>query len=156
MDWLQESYPTHWYLFYSKVKQALQRRQRILAYCQLLRKDIQAFPDSSLGKESACNAGDPSSIAGSGRSPGEGTGYPLQYSDLENSMDCTVHGVAKSWTWLTEQFSLSLPWQQWVLKKTSRWFVCLVAQSCPTLCDSMDCSLPGSSAHGIFLGTILE
>ena len=38
------------------------------------------FPDSSVGKESACNAGDPGSIPGSGRSPGEGTGYPLQYS----------------------------------------------------------------------------
>ena len=40
----------------------------------------EGFPDSSVGKESACNAGDPDSIAGSGRSPGEGIGYPLQYS----------------------------------------------------------------------------
>ena len=56
------------------------------------------FPDSSVGKESACNAGDPSSIPGSGRSPGEGKGYPLQYSGLENSMDYKVHGVAKSQT----------------------------------------------------------
>ena len=38
------------------------------------------FPDSSVGKESTCNAGDPSSIPGLGRSPGEGIGYPLQYS----------------------------------------------------------------------------
>ena len=45
------------------------------------------FPDSSVGKESICNAGDPSSITGSGRSTGEGRGYPLRYSDLENSMD---------------------------------------------------------------------
>ena len=45
------------------------------------------FPSSSVGKESACNAGDPSSIPGLGRSPGEGIGYPLQYSGLENSMD---------------------------------------------------------------------
>ena len=44
-------------------------------------------PDSSVGKESACNAGDPGSIPGSGRSTGEGIGYPLQYSGLENSMD---------------------------------------------------------------------
>ena len=44
------------------------------------------FPDSSVGKESACNAGDPGSIPGFGRSPGEGKGYPLQYSGLENSM----------------------------------------------------------------------
>ena len=40
----------------------------------------QGFPDSSVGKESACNAEDPGSISGSGRSPGEGIGYPLQYS----------------------------------------------------------------------------
>ena len=44
------------------------------------------FPDSSVGKESACNAGDPGSIPGLGRSPGEGKGYPLQYSGLENSV----------------------------------------------------------------------
>ena len=55
------------------------------------------FPDGSVGKESACNAGDPGLIPGSGRS-GEGKGYPLQYSGLENSMDCIVHGVAKSQT----------------------------------------------------------
>ena len=48
---------------------------------------IVGFPDSSVGKESACNAGDPSLIPGSGRSSGEGKGYPLQYSGLENSMD---------------------------------------------------------------------
>ena len=54
------------------------------------------FPDGSVGKESVCNAGDPSLIPGLGRSPGEGKGYPLQYSGLENSMnsmDCRVHGV---------------------------------------------------------------
>ena len=45
------------------------------------------LPDSSIGKESACNAGDPGSILGSGRSPGEVIGSPLQYSGLENSMD---------------------------------------------------------------------
>ena len=53
-------------------------------------------PGSSAGKESACKAGDLDSIPGLGRSPGEGKGYPLQYSGLENSMDCTVHGFAKS------------------------------------------------------------
>ena len=58
----------------------------------------QGFPDSSVGKESACNAGDPGSIPGSGRSPGEGKGYPLQYSGLENPMGCIVHGVTKSQT----------------------------------------------------------
>ena len=96
------------------------------------------FHDSSIDKESACNAGDPSLIPGSGRfpwrrdrlptpvflgfpcgsadkeytcstgdlgftpglgrSPGEGNNYPLQCSGLKNSVDCIVHGVAKSWT----------------------------------------------------------
>ena len=45
------------------------------------------FPHSSVGKESACNVGDPGSIPGLGRSPGEGSGTPLQYSCLENPMD---------------------------------------------------------------------
>ena len=53
------------------------------------------FPCGSAGKESACNAGDLYSISGLGRSPGEGKGYPLQYSGLENSMDCIVHGIAR-------------------------------------------------------------
>ena len=60
----------------------------------------QASPCSSVGKESACNAGDLSSIPGWGRPPGEGNGNPLQYSCLENHMDrgawwATVHGVAR-------------------------------------------------------------
>jgi len=53
------------------------------------------FTDSSAGEESACNARDPGSIPGLGRFPGEGKGYPLQYSLLKNSIDCIVHGVAK-------------------------------------------------------------
>ena len=57
------------------------------------------FPGGLAGKESARNAGDLGSIPGLGRSqPGEGKGYPLQYSGLENSMDYTVHGVTKSQT----------------------------------------------------------
>ena len=55
----------------------------------------------SAGKESACNAGDLGSIPGLGRSPGEGKGYPLQYSGLKNSMDCMVQVVTKSRTQLT-------------------------------------------------------
>ena len=105
-------------------------------------EELEGFPDSSVGEESACNAGDPSSIPGSGRpagegighplqyswaslvvklvknppamqktwvrslgwkgSPGEGNSYPLQYSALENSMDCIIHRVTKSWTRLSE------------------------------------------------------
>ena len=53
-------------------------------------------PNSSVGKESACNSGGPGLIPGLGRSPGEGIGYPLQYSGLENAMDCIVHGVTKN------------------------------------------------------------
>ena len=59
------------------------------------------FPDGSVGKESTCNVGDQGLIPGLGRSPGEGKGYPLQYSGLENSMDCIIHGVAKSRTRLS-------------------------------------------------------
>ena len=59
---------------------------------------IEGFPDSSVGKESTCNAGDLGLIPRLGRSPGERKGYPLQYSGLENSMDCMVHGVTKSRT----------------------------------------------------------
>ena len=53
-------------------------------------------------KESALNAGNLSSIPGLGRDPGEGKGYPLQYSGLENPMDCIVHGVTKSQTRLRD------------------------------------------------------
>ena len=61
------------------------------------------FPSGSYDKESACNVGDLGSIPGSGRSPGEGNGYPLQHSCLENPMDrgawwATAHGVTKSRT----------------------------------------------------------
>ena len=59
------------------------------------------FPGVSAGKESACNEGDLDSIPGLGRSPGEEKVYSLQYSGLENSMDCIVHGVTKSQTRLS-------------------------------------------------------
>ena len=57
-----------------------------------------AFPGGSAGKESACNVADLGSIPRLGRSPGEGEGYSLQFSGLENSMEYIVHGVTKSWT----------------------------------------------------------
>ena len=60
------------------------------------------FPCSSAGKESACNVGDLGLIPELGRPPGEGKGYPLQYSGLENLMDCIVHGVAKNQTQLSD------------------------------------------------------
>ena len=66
---------------------------------------------TSTSKRLPANVGDPRSIPGSGRSPGEGNGNPLQYSCLENPMDggawrATVHGVAKSWTGLSDFISL--------------------------------------------------
>ena len=72
-----------------------------------LPSQLMSFPGGSDGKASACNAGDPSSIPGLGRSPGEGNGNPLQYSCLENPTDgrawqATVHGVAKSRTRLSD------------------------------------------------------
>ena len=61
------------------------------------------FPCGSTGgKESTCNVRDLGSIPGLGRSPGEGKGYPLQYSGLENSMDYIVHGITKSQTQLSD------------------------------------------------------
>ena len=65
------------------------------------------FPGGSAGKESACNVGDLGSLPGLERSPGEGNGYPLQHSGLENSMDrgtrqATVHGITKSQTQLND------------------------------------------------------
>ena len=109
-------------------------------------------------------------IPGLGRSPGEGKGYPFQYSGLENSMDCIVHGVAKGQTQLsnfhfhsssedttysTLEANSILPFfikfcsdyksNAHVFKSTLHFSS--VAQSCPTLCDPMDCSMPGFPVH---------
>ena len=59
------------------------------------------FPWGLAGKESTCSVGDLGLIPGLGRSPGEGNSYPFQYSGLENFMDYTVHGIAKSQTGLS-------------------------------------------------------
>ena len=77
------------------------KKKRILSFIPL------GFPGGSVGKESACNAGDPVSISGLGRSPGEGNGNPLQYSCLENLMDrgagqATVCRIVKSRTQLCD------------------------------------------------------
>ena len=70
------------------------------------------FPGSSPGKESACNAGDPSSVPELGRSPGEVNSYPLQYSCLENSMDrgawqVTIHGITIGYDWVIFTFTFN-------------------------------------------------
>ena len=83
---------------------------QFLGWEDLLEKDrlptliFLGFPCGSTGKESTCNVGDLGLIPGLGRSPGEGKGYPFQYSGLEKSMDCIVHWVAKE-SDMTEQLS---------------------------------------------------
>ena len=109
-----------------------------------------SFPGGSDDKASAYNAGDPGSIPGSGRSPGEGNGNPLQYSCLEKShgwrnlVGFSPWGHKESDT--TERLHLTL----------THMYVCVHAQSCLILCDPMDWSLPGSSVHGIFQTRRLE
>ena len=71
-------------------------------------KDLWGSPDKSVGQESACKAGDPGSISGLERSPGEETGYPLQYSGLENSLDCMYSPWGCKELDMTERLSLSL------------------------------------------------
>ena len=80
-----------------------------MGYYQMPSNPNQGFPCDSAGKESAYNVEDLGLIPGLGRSPGEGKGYPLQYSGLENSMDCIVNGVAKNQTRLSNfHFTLLL------------------------------------------------
>ena len=170
---------------------------------------ILGFPGSSAGKKSACNAGDPSSIPGSGSSPGEGIGYPLQYTwaslvaqtvknppqetwvpslgwedprrreRLPTSVfwpgEChrqrSPAGCSSPWTWLSDfkKKKGHVFQHRWILKTWSQvkeanpngshvWEVRAhsVAQSSPILWDSMGCSPPGSSVHGIFQARMLE
>ena len=87
---------------------------------------VRGFLVSSAGKESACNAGDLASIPELGRSPGEGKGYPLQYTGLENPMDCIARGVANSRIWVSDfhfTYTLTKPF-----KKDS--FFSTLLQSC--------------------------
>ena len=125
---------------------------------------------AQLVKKSAFSAEDLGSIPGLGRSPGEGNGYTLQYSGLENSMNCIVHGVAKGQTQLsnfhfhspsedttysTLEANSILPFfikfcsdyksNAHVFKSTLHFSS--VAQSCPTLCDPMNHSTPGLLVH---------
>ena len=100
---------------------------------------VWTFPDSSVGKESTCNAGDPSLIPGLGRRPGEGNGYLLQDSGLENLMDYTVHGVTKSWTCLSNfHFHLNILWHcfslglEWKTDLFQSYGHCWVFQICWT------------------------
>ena len=105
------------------------------------------FPGGSEGKASAHNTGDLGSIPGSGRSPGEGNGNPLQYSCLGNPMDreawwATVHGVAKSQAWLRD-----LTFTKIVISKIEREKLLSSARLSAT--PWTICSLPGFYVHGI-------
>ena len=95
---LKMVYSLAWQLHF----QELDLRKRILNRKKVCLQTWYAFPCGSAGKESTHNAGNLGSIPGLGRSPAEGKGYPLQYSGLENSMDCIVHGVTKSQTQLSD------------------------------------------------------
>ena len=79
------------------------------------------FPCGSAGKESICNVGDLGLIPGVGGSPGEGKGYQLQYSDLENPMDCVIYGVTKSQTQLSNFHFTSLLHYSKYWEKYFRW-----------------------------------
>ena len=85
------------------------------------------FLDGSDGKESACNAEDLGLIPGLGGSPGEEKGYSLQYSGLENSMECIIHGVTKSRTQLSD-FHFGSEYYLFCFS-----VLCIVTWSCPTL-----------------------
>ena len=95
----------------------------------------QDFPDSSVGKESTCNAGDPGSISGSSRSTGEGIDYPHQCS----------------WASLVAQLVKYLACNMGAAAATAK-----LLQSCPTLCDPIDGSPSGSTIPGILQARTLE
>ena len=97
MGWIFQARTLEWVaISFSRGSYPLRNRIHII----ILQADFyhKNFPGGSAGKEFSYKAGELGSIPGLGRSPGEGKGYPLQYSGLENCMDCIVHGVTQSWT----------------------------------------------------------
>ena len=113
---------------------------------------VPCFPCGSAGEESACNVADLGSIPGLGRSPGEGKGYPLQYSGLENSMDSMgLQRVGHDWA----TFTFTVP----RMCVCSQCLACVCAhmlQLCLTICDPMNYSPPGFSIHGTPKARLLE
>ena len=96
-DWTCILCLQHWVRFFTTEPPG----KPLLMIVLLCNSVIVCFPDSSVGKQSICKAGDPRSIPQLGRSTGEGKGYPLQYSGLENFMDCIVHQVTRNPTQLS-------------------------------------------------------
>ena len=128
------------------------------------------FPSGSAGKKFACKAGDPGSIPGLGRSPGEGIGYPLQYSwaSLVAQMVKTLPAMWETWFqsvgWEdpleegTATHSSILAWRiPWAEERGLQFAAAAKSrQSCPTLCDPIDGSPPGSPVPGILQARTLE
>ena len=102
--------------------------QGLFIFCQhilVLLLPFQGFPDSSVGKESTCNAGDPGSIPGLGRSPGEGIGYPIQYSRAS-----LVAQLVKNLPAMRETWVRSLGWED-PLEKRKATYSCILAWRIP-------------------------
>ena len=118
------------------------------------------FLCGSAVKEFTCNLGNLASIPGLGRPPREGKGYPLQYSDLENSMDCRSMGSQRvGHDWAT--FTLSYMWTSRICKTFIflSWYAVAASkllQLCLTLWDPIDSSPPGSPVPGILQARSLE
>ena len=121
LSWPKHQEPEEWVCYRFK-RTVVDPGAKILPHSRI----TVGFPGGSDGKESTCSAGDPGSISGSGKSPGEGSGYPLQYSSLENSMDrrawlTTVNRVSKNWTWMSEltvQLIIFIACSQYLLAST--------------------------------------
>ena len=103
---LQDPSPIRWFLILKQILTMLSRSKRFSFWSHLVNIFFLSFPDSSVGKESTCNEGDPGSIPGSGRSPGEGTGYPLHYSWVSLVAQLVKHPSARWETWVR-----SLGWE---------------------------------------------
>ena len=126
------------------------------------------FSCGSVSKEFPCHASDLGSIPALGRSLGEGKGYSLQDSGLENSMDCIVHRVTKSQTRLSDlHFRAEVPQRYKMTEMVHTVFTlsgphaaaaaaAKSLQLCLTLCDPIQSSPPGSSVHGILQARTLE
>ena len=110
-------------LSFHSLLSVLQQKGKHSDFIKSSRANSWASLGGSVGKEPACNVGDLCSVPGLGRSPGEGKGYPLQYSGLENSVDCIVHGVTKSQTQLSDFHVISLHFTSRAKEKKIRKFI---------------------------------
>ena len=126
-------------IWYSQCWPVIQRYLHGFSGCwqlaSLLTNWYLGFPGGSVGEESACNAGDPGSIPGRGRSPGEVNGNLLQYSCLGNCMDrgawwATVHGISKCQTWL-QQLSMHTRMRQSLFWAFYSYFYLIITETLP-------------------------